>query len=812
MKRTSLGALAALLSLTTPHIAAANSCATASRDGAQTISTATVVNTYYPGTSTAVNAGATTLTVGAANGTTPIAAGDLLLIVQVQGATINTSNTTAYGGSLGNGSVAGSGYTGLSVAGHYEYVRAGNAVGLTGGTLSVVGGTLTNYATGAASGTLPRRRFQVIRVPEYRSLNLSGQLSAPAWNGSTGGIVVVDVAGTLTLSGGGANVSGRGFRGGGGYTSLGSANAVATDYSSVLGTGTANAAGAKGEGIVGTPIKTFDGTTVTIGTAEDVMGLRSGARGAPGNAGGGGTDGNPANSEQNTGGGGGGGGGAGGQGGYAWCNTYGQGNCAQSGGVGGVGIPDGGTGSLILGGGGGAGVTNNSTGTLANGGSSSGAPGGGAILIRAGTITGSGTFSADGGTFTSNVTNDGSGGGGAGGTIQIIAGSSSASIIASAVGGNGMSNTGGNQSHGPGGGGGGGAIVSTIPLSTRVNGGANGTTDGGNPYGVAYGAAPGQSGIVNTSWSSSSVPGFSAGYECTPDVAKAFVSSSIPVNGVSRLTVTVTNPNPTIAMNAASFTDALPSGTLIAPTPNAATTCTNATLSATAGATSFAMSGGTVAAGSSCTASVNVTSSATGTYVNTIPIGGASGNWNAGSTTNVTNTSTDPASATLTVTPGLTISKQAAVLYDPVNGVSANAKAIPGAFVQYSLTVTNPANVSVDADTVIMGDVLPANVSLIVSSLYQQQNYPNARGPFQYIDGQRADGSTGTASGLGFTFTSLSSTTDSADFSNDGTTFTYTPTPAANFTDATVKAVRFRMFGTMAPNSSFTLNFLVRVN
>src|SRR5689334_13040516 len=61
-----------------------------------------IVNTYYPGTSATAAAGSMSIGVGAIDGrgaSTPIAAGDLLLIVQVQDASISSSNSTAYGGS-----------------------------------------------------------------------------------------------------------------------------------------------------------------------------------------------------------------------------------------------------------------------------------------------------------------------------------------------------------------------------------------------------------------------------------------------------------------------------------------------------------------------------------------------------------------------------------------------------------------------------------------------------------------------------------------------------------------------------------------
>jgi uncharacterized repeat protein (TIGR01451 family) len=53
-----------------------------------------VINTYYPGKATA-NAGSTSITLGAATGAAnQIATGDLVLVIQMQDATINTSNSS----------------------------------------------------------------------------------------------------------------------------------------------------------------------------------------------------------------------------------------------------------------------------------------------------------------------------------------------------------------------------------------------------------------------------------------------------------------------------------------------------------------------------------------------------------------------------------------------------------------------------------------------------------------------------------------------------------------------------------------------
>src|SRR5437868_7028464 len=76
--------------------AKAQVCISPGKDGSPTTNTATV-NTYYPG-SGIVAAGSTTLTLGTSTGsTTPINKGDLVLIIQMQGADISATNTAAYG-------------------------------------------------------------------------------------------------------------------------------------------------------------------------------------------------------------------------------------------------------------------------------------------------------------------------------------------------------------------------------------------------------------------------------------------------------------------------------------------------------------------------------------------------------------------------------------------------------------------------------------------------------------------------------------------------------------------------------------------
>lgn len=117
-----------------------------------------------------------------------------------------------------------------------------------------------------------------------------------------------------------------------------------------------------------------------------------------------------------------------------------------------------------------------------------------------------------------------------------------------------------------------------------------------------------------------------------PSIAKAFGSSAVAVNGTTSLTLTITNPNPTVALSGVAVTDNFPSGLEVAATPSASDGC-GGTLAAVAGSTKVILTGGTVAAGGSCAISLNVTVTSSGAIVNTTgPVSSTNGGaGNAGS-------------------------------------------------------------------------------------------------------------------------------------------------------------------------------------
>jgi gliding motility-associated-like protein len=370
-------------------------------------------------------------------GTTGFAVGDKILIVQMKGATTDLSNTATFGTiqSVGN-------------AGLYEYKTIAS---VTGSTLTF---TSTLYNTYDVAGLV-----QVVTVPQYVNAIITGKLTAQAWNGATGGILVFDVSGTLTLNAD-VDVTALGFRGG-----IGASNGITYTYDekNYFYTGTIyEQAAPKGEGI-----------------AVMQAGYELG-RGAYANAGGGGN-------AHNGGGGGGSNAGAGGLGG----NQYNTPTGSTANGIGGYALSYTAGDRMYMGGGGGAGHQNDHFGT--NGGN-----GGGMIFINAGTIVGNShkiIASGDSSKSTTGGGNDGAGGGGGGGAIKINTTSFTGNVSLIAAGGNGGDNTyTGTDEHAPGAGGGGGIIClasATTPagVTTSVVGGTRGLYRlNGDNFGTTAGA------------------------------------------------------------------------------------------------------------------------------------------------------------------------------------------------------------------------------------------------------------------------------------------------------------------------------------
>jgi|GEM_PF-1284919 len=742
------------LAAVSPGTAFCAVCSAPGVDGPASISG--IVNSYYAGkANSSVAAGSMTVALGSLDSsgggqTTTFSAGDLALVMQMQDADINSSNSASYGGSSG-----GSGYTALNGAGTYEYVVAAGPV--SGGSLPITAPLLNSYRCANATGSAGQRRYQVIRVPQYSSATLAGTVTAPGWNGNTGGVVAFDVAGQLNWSGRTIEVSGHGFRGGAGLTAMGDSSKPVTTvppsaapnvYVSAAPatipvapyTGTNYYNGSKGEGIAGTPRFLFVPGAPELGVRYDsgsalgtnlidtgVEGYPGGSysRGAPANAGGGGSDGNLNDNDENTGGGGGGAYSVGGMGGYGWTPNTPPG--AQTGGLGGYSVPMS-LGRFTMGGGGGAGTTNNGTGPLPGGGSSSGAPGGGIAMVRAATIIGTGTVNVNGASgmwdplgnvpssgYTPRVVcNDAAGGGGAGGAALIFAsngGGSVGALTVNAKGGSGGSNTGtagcgvctaDNCPHGPGGGGSGGFVALTSSVATiNVNGGASGLSSGSPTSTPPYGSSTSSGGYQIYSIPPTSIPGASPDALCYPSltVTKTTGQANTVQGGTTSYTITVTNQTGYGTATGVTLSDALPG----APSPLSYASTASVTLAGGATRTSVLNPAAGVTAPAWGKFTLPGGASVAVTFVVNIPAGTTLGTYQNPATVSYD----DPTrtSAGQTVTPGGTYA---------AGGTAAGNNYLAASSTQEDVTVWLPATV---AKSFNPASIDPGGVSVLTVSV-----------------------------------------------------------------------------------------------
>ncbi len=155
--------------------------------------------------------------------------------------------------------------------------------------------------------------------------------------------------------------------------------------------------------------------------------------------------------------------------------------------------------------------------------------------------------------------------------------------------------------------------------------------------------------------------------------------------------------------------------------------------------------------------------------------------------------------------PSLVLTKRASTISDPVN-LTVNPKPIPGSVVEYAITITNQGLGTVDADSVLIVDPIPADACMIVDDIDG-----SGSGPVLFEDGS-------PSSNLSYAFISLGSTADDVAFSNDGgLSYSYTPTPDASGCDAAVTHLDINPTGQFAGESglgspSVTFRFRVLLN
>jgi uncharacterized repeat protein (TIGR01451 family) len=183
-------------------------------------------------------------------------------------------------------------------------------------------------------------------------------------------------------------------------------------------------------------------------------------------------------------------------------------------------------------------------------------------------------------------------------------------------------------------------------------------------------------------------------------ISKSFSPNPASLNGVSVLTITLTNPNPG-TVSGYNFVDNFPANLMVAATPAATTAgCGAPTLTASAGSSSLSFSNGTLAANSNCVIKVNVTPTATGSLVNT-----------TGHLFIDTTDTGHNATATLTVNnappPGTGLCGVTMASWTVPNGTAANPPDLAG-----GLPTTKAANVA----TATLSANVPANTSIDASS------------------------------------------------------------------------------------------------
>ena len=423
------------------------------------------VNAYYK--VTAINVPTSRLTLTSTAGIVP---GSKVLIIQMKGATIDATNTAAFGN-----------ITAINNAGNYEI---NTVCSVSGNDVLLKFALLRSYTV---SGLV-----QLVTLPVYADAVVTDKIVPAPWNPTTetGGVIAFESLSLTLLDS--IDASGAGFTGGTyldfpippndcNFANNISDYAISNPPPNALTHG-----GRKGEGI-------------TLGNASYELG-----RGKLANGGGGGNN-------HNIGGAGGGNYGAGGGGGQR--SNESAFTChGQFPGIGGLSLQTNGytagTNKIFMGGGGGAGEGNNNVGMH-------GANGGGIVILITGTLYGNNNVIAASGVrpYRAGLADpysaggDGGGGGGAGGAVIMEVTNYSGNVQVQTIGGRGSdaSYTPSPGCFGPGGGGGGGVIwvkgASVNPLITSsVTGGTNGlisvTTSVVACRGLANGATPGANGSV----------------------------------------------------------------------------------------------------------------------------------------------------------------------------------------------------------------------------------------------------------------------------------------------------------------------------
>jgi LPXTG-site transpeptidase (sortase) family protein len=184
-------------------------------------------------------------------------------------------------------------------------------------------------------------------------------------------------------------------------------------------------------------------------------------------------------------------------------------------------------------------------------------------------------------------------------------------------------------------------------------------------------------------------------YDYAANLTKVFSPSVIGHSEVSRLSVTISNPNAFILTNAV-WTDTFPTGLKIASTLNMISDCGGSVIAA-AGSSTLSLTRGTIPANGSCTIAVDVSASQTGALINTIDAGVLTANGNGGLVNNII-----PATTTLNVA-SYNYSAKLIKSFLP-------AYVAQGATSTLSVTISNPNSFSLSSAA--WADTLPTGITI----------------------------------------------------------------------------------------------------
>ena len=360
--------------------------------------------------------------------TSGLALNDLVLIIQMKGATVSTTNNSTFGS-----------LTNLQEAGNYEI-----------GTICSINGDSVFLFKELAQSYSVTEKVQLVRIPQYNSAIVTDTLKAAQWDSASGkgGVLALCVSDDLVLQAP-LSANNSGYRGGAYVLSSSTcSNFFAPNNYAYNPSNTSPQDGAyKGESIA----------TLTL--------AQSGGKGASANGGGGGNN-------HNNGGGGGANLAAGGLGGG---NSSATGCTVANAGRGGYALSSNSGNKIFMGGGGGAGHANSGVA------STGGGRGGGIIIMHANQLISNGHKIMANGEKGGNTLGDGASGGGGGGTIVFDVNNYTDPLNAEATGGNGGDENDdfiSQRCYAEGGGGSGGVVYfkNALPAGTiNVTGGIKGS-------------------------------------------------------------------------------------------------------------------------------------------------------------------------------------------------------------------------------------------------------------------------------------------------------------------------------------------------